>query len=70
MVSWPKMLKARIESTRALRGMIHFSERASTDVDAAPVWTQNSRPSTAEAPPPTMSTFLPLAVFPSKAEEW
>ena len=69
-VSWPKILKARRVSITALRGMIHFSERASTDVDFAPVWTTNSRASTAEAPPPTMSTFLPSAVFPSSLEEW
>ena len=54
----------------ALRGMIHFSERARTEVDFASVWTTNSRASTAEAPPPTMSTFLPWAVFPSSFEEW
>ena len=63
-VSWPKMLKARRVSIRALRGIIHFSDRASTEVDFAPVWTTNSRASTAEAPPPTMSTFLPCGGFP------
>lgn len=36
-VSYPKMLKARSVSIKALRGIIHFSERARTVVDLAPV---------------------------------
>ncbi len=70
MVSCPKIFRARTLSTIAFRGMIHFSERASTEVLAAPVLTTNSRASTAEAPPPIIRTFLPWAVLPSSIEEW
>lgn len=61
-VSWPKTLKLRRTSTKILRGMIHFSDRERMDVWDEPVWAAHSRASMADAPPPMMATFLPLAV--------
>lgn len=48
-------------STTIFRGMIHFSDRDRMDILAAPALEAYSRASTAEAPPPMMASFLPLA---------
>jgi len=70
MVSWPKMFRARRLSTKAFRGMIHFSERASTEVLAASAVEALEFVVNTGAPPPIIRTFLPRAVLPSSIEEW
>lgn len=41
--------------------MIHLSERERMEICEAPLAMPNSRASMAEAPPPMMASFLPLA---------